>query len=145
MDYHVVSQGKTTIPGVDDGEEMQLTDVRTPPWLASLRLFESSLKWSIKDSDHLLKTYDHILVPLVTLCLSRNSQMPNCTLLSHSYPPLNDMLPIFSPFRVEQNILRNYFKFKVDLKWSKSYLIAVTLFNFKLFQKKIRLECLYRV
>lgn len=30
MDYHVVSQGKTTIPGVDDGEEMQLTDVRAP-------------------------------------------------------------------------------------------------------------------
>jgi myosin heavy chain 6/7 len=30
MDYHVVSQGKTTIPGVDDAEEMQLTDVRAP-------------------------------------------------------------------------------------------------------------------
>jgi myosin heavy chain 6/7 len=28
MDYHVVAQGKTTIPGVDDGEEMTLTDVR---------------------------------------------------------------------------------------------------------------------
>lgn len=28
MDYNVVSQGKTTIPGVDDGEEMTLTDVR---------------------------------------------------------------------------------------------------------------------
>lgn len=28
MDYHVVAQGKTTIPNVDDGEEMQLTDVR---------------------------------------------------------------------------------------------------------------------
>lgn len=28
MDYYVVSQGKTTIPGVDDGEEMTLTDVR---------------------------------------------------------------------------------------------------------------------
>lgn len=28
MDYHVVSQGKTTIPNVDDGEEMELTDVR---------------------------------------------------------------------------------------------------------------------
>lgn len=26
-DYHVVAQGKTTIPGVDDGEEMQATDV----------------------------------------------------------------------------------------------------------------------
>lgn len=29
-DYHFVSQGKTEIPGVDDGEEMQLTDVSTP-------------------------------------------------------------------------------------------------------------------
>ena len=28
MDYHNVSQGKTTIPGVDDGEECTLTDVR---------------------------------------------------------------------------------------------------------------------
>lgn len=28
MDYYVVSQGKTTIPGVDDGEELELTDVR---------------------------------------------------------------------------------------------------------------------
>lgn len=28
MDYYVVSQGKTTIPGVDDGEEMVLADVR---------------------------------------------------------------------------------------------------------------------
>jgi hypothetical protein len=32
MDYHVVSQGKTTIPGVDDGEECELTDVRTSPY-----------------------------------------------------------------------------------------------------------------
>lgn len=28
-DYYYVSQGKTTIPGMDDGEEFQLTDVRT--------------------------------------------------------------------------------------------------------------------
>lgn len=27
MDYHIVSQGKTVIPGVDDGEEMNITDV----------------------------------------------------------------------------------------------------------------------
>lgn len=27
MDYYIVSQGKTVIPGVDDGEEMRLTDV----------------------------------------------------------------------------------------------------------------------
>jgi myosin heavy chain 6/7 len=28
MDYYFVAQGKTTIPGVDDGEESELTDVR---------------------------------------------------------------------------------------------------------------------
>lgn len=28
MDYHIVAQGKTTIPSVDDGEEGELTDVR---------------------------------------------------------------------------------------------------------------------
>jgi hypothetical protein len=28
MDYHNVCQGKTSIPGVDDGEECELTDVR---------------------------------------------------------------------------------------------------------------------
>lgn len=30
MDYHIVSQGKTTIPNVNDGEELELTDVRAP-------------------------------------------------------------------------------------------------------------------
>lgn len=28
-DYHIVSQGKTTVPSMDDGEEMTITDVRT--------------------------------------------------------------------------------------------------------------------
>lgn len=28
MDYYIVSQGKTTIPSVNDGEEFELTDVR---------------------------------------------------------------------------------------------------------------------
>lgn len=32
-DYYYVSQGKTSIPGVDDGEECQLTDV-SPAQLA---------------------------------------------------------------------------------------------------------------
>lgn len=27
LDYKVVSQGKTTIPNVDDGEELEMTDV----------------------------------------------------------------------------------------------------------------------
>lgn len=33
MDYNIVSQGKTIIPGVDDGEEMRLTDVSPELWL----------------------------------------------------------------------------------------------------------------
>lgn len=38
MDYNIVSQGKTVIPGVDDGEEMRLTDVSPERdiWLISL-------------------------------------------------------------------------------------------------------------
>lgn len=28
LDYHVVAQGKTTIPSVDDAEELTFTDVR---------------------------------------------------------------------------------------------------------------------
>lgn len=38
MDYHVVAQGKTTIPHVDDGEEFQLTDVRHSARLMLTRL-----------------------------------------------------------------------------------------------------------
>lgn len=34
-DYYFVSQGKTTIPNVDDGEECLLTDVRTWRWRIS--------------------------------------------------------------------------------------------------------------
>lgn len=31
-DYYIVSQGKTTIPNVDDGEECTLTDVSQVLW-----------------------------------------------------------------------------------------------------------------
>lgn len=45
MDYHVVSQGKTSIPGVDDGEEMTLTDVRHHVVFPHfIRLFVNSFK-----------------------------------------------------------------------------------------------------
>lgn len=37
MDYIVVAQGKTTIPGVDDGEGMTLTDVRPSPLVAAFQ------------------------------------------------------------------------------------------------------------
>lgn len=33
-DYYNVSQGKITIPSMDDGEEFQLTDVRRPTALS---------------------------------------------------------------------------------------------------------------
>lgn len=36
MDYYFVAQGKTTIPNVDDGEELTLTDVRYFPTLSVL-------------------------------------------------------------------------------------------------------------
>lgn len=42
-DYHIVSQGKTVIPGLDDGEEMKLTDVSPAleHWLVSFCLLLS--------------------------------------------------------------------------------------------------------
>lgn len=39
LDYHVVAQGKTTIPHVDDGEEFLLTDVRHRPFLILLSIW----------------------------------------------------------------------------------------------------------
>jgi hypothetical protein len=36
MDYYFVAQGKTSIPGVDDGEELTLTDVRKPKSLRKI-------------------------------------------------------------------------------------------------------------
>lgn len=39
-DYHVVSQGKTTIPNVDDGEEFNLTDVRHRLVFSTSHVFE---------------------------------------------------------------------------------------------------------
>lgn len=39
MDYYYVSQGKTTIPNVDDGEESLLTDVSSPSRLEKKNLF----------------------------------------------------------------------------------------------------------
>lgn len=41
MDYYVVSQGKTTIPGVDDGEELELTDVRKIKLFRYNRIFSA--------------------------------------------------------------------------------------------------------
>lgn len=38
QDYYFVSQGKTTIPNVDDGEECTLTDVRTWQLMPGLRI-----------------------------------------------------------------------------------------------------------
>lgn len=49
-DYHIVAQGKTSIPGVDDGEEMRLTDVsrfETTASYHSLSFFHSVLQLSM--------------------------------------------------------------------------------------------------
>jgi hypothetical protein len=34
-EYYYVSQGKTTIPNVDDGEELLLTDVSESVWITA--------------------------------------------------------------------------------------------------------------
>lgn len=45
MDYMVIAQGKTSIPGVDDGEEMTLTDVRHLNWLHLSKLVAFYKVW----------------------------------------------------------------------------------------------------
>lgn len=47
-DYHVVAQGKTEIPGVDDGYEMLCTDVRIGSYSALLLLLLSIVQNFIK-------------------------------------------------------------------------------------------------
>lgn len=51
MDYYVVSQGKTTIPGVDDGEEFRDTDVSqlTSMSLVSTRDFFKKNRFPYRD------------------------------------------------------------------------------------------------
>lgn len=71
MDYHIVSQGKTTIPGLDDGEELTLTEVRSTADL-DFRI-ESEL---ILQTDQLIfSTYQflHSLHPL-SLLLTQSSK-----------------------------------------------------------------------
>lgn len=46
-DYYFVSQGKTTIPGLDDGEELLITDVSASFWLVKHSF--SSLSSDIRD------------------------------------------------------------------------------------------------
>lgn len=64
MDYYVVSQGKTSIPGVDDAEELTLTDVR-PQHRNLVTVSLSHQKWSITD---------HILLVLQPLSLSTDDK-----------------------------------------------------------------------
>lgn len=47
MDYHIVSQGKTTIPSVDDGEEMGFTDVSNQRHLKNGQLLLSLPVFSV--------------------------------------------------------------------------------------------------
>ena len=74
MDYYVVSQGKTSIPGVDDGEEMELTDVRH--FLSHLFRFfampENIRKFSLPfANDRKLLTFFCIVKLHVTFCDQR--------------------------------------------------------------------------
>lgn len=46
-DYYFVSQGKTTIPGLDDGEELLITDVSASFW--PVKHSFSSLSSDIRD------------------------------------------------------------------------------------------------
>ena len=50
-DYPTVSQGKLTIPNVDDGEELELTDVSKNDWLLIINpcLFVNSFSHSLKN------------------------------------------------------------------------------------------------
>lgn len=43
-DYNIVAQGKTSIPGVDDGEEFTLTDVRLRQLLSLLLIYQYYFK-----------------------------------------------------------------------------------------------------
>lgn len=56
-DYYFVSQGKTTIPGLDDGEELLVTDVSATTWTSRWsRFVESRLEKSI-----LFRSYLHFI------------------------------------------------------------------------------------
>jgi len=59
-DYYYVSQGKTTIPGMDDGEEFQLTDVRAYKSVLSLLLLFLELFFLIPYTTYLFINSPHI-------------------------------------------------------------------------------------
>lgn len=60
MDYHVVAQGKTSIPGVDDGEECELTDVRSISFNATkARTKKLSWKGQCIDAKSFIETINH--------------------------------------------------------------------------------------
>jgi hypothetical protein len=43
-DYHFVSQGKTTIPGVDDAAELEQTHVSSEHYLNTFKYIKHSIK-----------------------------------------------------------------------------------------------------
>lgn len=59
-DYYYVSQGKTTIPGMDDGEEFQLTDVRAYKSVLSLLLLFLELFFLIPYTTYLFMNFPYI-------------------------------------------------------------------------------------
>lgn len=62
-DYYVVSQGKTSIPGVDDAEELELTDVR------NLEIFHKALCICVNESE-IQNTFLSLKLSLVIPLLS---------------------------------------------------------------------------
>jgi hypothetical protein len=63
MDYYFVAQGKTSIPGVDDGEELELTDVRPTfaacPYRLALPFSSTALvdsRWEIFDISFIVQS-----------------------------------------------------------------------------------------
>lgn len=79
-DYHIVSQGKTTIPSVDDGEEMQITDVRIG--LMMLNLPVCLLAYPLLCLNHSHSIVHNIVhVALTTIPLRHGEESWNSVLL----------------------------------------------------------------
>lgn len=95
MDYHIVAQGKTVIAGVDDGEEMKLTDVSPEfdDWLISFLYLSISLclfiNFSIHSTNRLLLMAEVQLGQRVCLsehfgfCRNNDAKQPHLGLSHH--------------------------------------------------------------
>ncbi|KAG5675241.1 hypothetical protein PVAND_005159 [Polypedilum vanderplanki] len=88
MDYHIVSQGKTTIPNVDDGEECELTDGKT-----TIPSVDDSEEMQLTDNRavKIVNNNDNDKLNLEkTLLSSRMSDYPTITQGKTRIPGIND-------------------------------------------------------